>query len=175
MYRAEYFAKYVNLGWCLCVLNGKVPVQAGWVDAQKSVSEGEFRATDNVGLLTGSPSGGIVDVDIDNLDAVSSAPYFLPPTNSSFGRCSKPKSHWIYRVPDPANIETRQYGGMIVELRGDRHQTMVPPSVHPSGEAVEFSDFGLPAETTWSALQGAITQLAICDRPQTLLGIGISP
>ena len=161
MTRHDIFSLYSAVGCRIIALRGKKPLEPNWPEAQASVSESDFRTTDNVGLLTGSPSGGIVDVDIDNLDALTLAPHFLPPTNCTFGRCSKPKSHRIYRVPDPANIETRQYGGMIVELRGDRHQTMVPPSVHPSGEAVEFSDFGEPAETTWSALESAITQLAI--------------
>jgi hypothetical protein len=59
-----------------------------------------------------------------------------------FGRVCKPRSHWIYRVDGP--IATKKHrsksAGMIVELRSTGAQTVFPPSVHPSGESIEFVD-----------------------------------
>jgi predicted P-loop ATPase len=102
----------------------------------------------NLGILLGDRYGS-ADVDLDSAEALSVAHFFLPPTGMIFGRQSKPASHWFYRT-DPV-VKTRQYkdpltGQMLVELRGRRKsngavglQTIVPPSVHPSGEAIMFA------------------------------------
>jgi putative DNA primase/helicase len=52
----------------------------------------------NVGLLTGEPSGWLVDVDLDVEEAVKVAGRFLPQTLTS-GRKSRPHSHWWFRAP----------------------------------------------------------------------------
>ena len=88
-----------------------------------------------------------------------------------FGRQSKPASHYFYRCNpivrsrkyiDPVNKKT------IVELRcqkttgGMGLQTVVPPSVHESGEQVRFEPCydGAPAEVTANALMDAVRQIA---------------
>jgi hypothetical protein len=61
-------------------------------------------------------------------------------TKCVFGRASKPKSHWVYRAPE---LETNEEFGteeMIVEVRGNRLCTVLPGSVHVSGEAIAFDD-----------------------------------
>src|SRR5688500_9727972 len=50
----------------------------------------------NIGVLLGSPSGNLVDVDLDAPEARALADLFLPPTWSVFGRASKPRSHREY-------------------------------------------------------------------------------
>ncbi|MBK7406425.1 MAG: bifunctional DNA primase/polymerase [Phycisphaerales bacterium] len=55
----------------------------------------------NVGVLLGEPSDWIVDVDIDNLEALAIAEGVLPPTRATWGRESKPRSHRLYRPPRP--------------------------------------------------------------------------
>jgi hypothetical protein len=73
----------------------------------------------NIGVLLGEPSIGLIDVDLDHPRAVKLAPHFLPPTPMVFGRATKPRSHWVYRVTGP--MATKKYrsksAGMIVELR----------------------------------------------------------
>jgi hypothetical protein len=49
----------------------------------------------------GPKSGGLCDVDLDCTEAVVLAPAFLPPTHAVFGRKSKPRSHYLYRIADP--------------------------------------------------------------------------
>jgi KaiC/GvpD/RAD55 family RecA-like ATPase len=127
-------------------LDGKRAVESGWpsiAHTEDSVRR-EFRPADNVGALMGEPSGWIVDVDLDSEEAVRIAPDILPPTRS-FGRKSKPRSHYLYRV---LNAKTRKWEDaerrMIVELRSTGCQTMMPGSTHPSGERVEWSDAGGP-------------------------------
>ncbi len=88
----------------------------------------------NIGLLTGEPSGWLVDVDLDCPEAVKIAERFLPSTLTS-GRASNPDSHWWYVSPDT------EYGEWIdtdnkkklIELRGTGRQTLVEPSIHTSG------------------------------------------
>jgi putative DNA primase/helicase len=117
----------------------------------------------NIGILTGKPSGGLVDVDIDSLDALKFAPYFLPKTNCIFGHRSKPKSHWVYRVPKPKAQERFIADGMILEIRGNNRCTIFPGSIHPSGETIEFEnpDSYEPSLSTWKVLKRAGSKIAI--------------
>jgi len=91
------------------------------------------------------------------------APWFLPETKCVFGRASKPKSHWVYRVPKPRNHEKFGTERMIVEVRGNGHCTVFPGSVHEGGEAIEFDsryDYD-PSPSTWSELRKAAGKIAI--------------
>jgi hypothetical protein len=50
----------------------------------------------NVGVQQGAASRGLTDVDLDCLEAIAAAPFFLPHRTARFGRASKPCSHWLY-------------------------------------------------------------------------------
>lgn len=100
----------------------------------------------NLGVLLGEPYGNC-DIDLDCLQALTAWPHFAPDTGIIFGRKSKPRSHWLYRIDPPAR--SVKYldpvdGITLLEFRCLKSdgtaglQTMVPPSVHPSGEPVEF-------------------------------------
>ncbi len=52
----------------------------------------------NIGILTGEPSGGLVDVDCDAPEARAAAAELLPPTGMISGRLSSPASHYWYKV-----------------------------------------------------------------------------
>jgi hypothetical protein len=103
-------------------------------------------APQNVGVLQGPSGAG--DVDLDSREALIAFPDFAPETGLIFGRASKPRSHWFYRVDppcrsvryiDPVDHQT------LLEFRCLKTdgtvglQTIVPPSVHPSGEPIEFT------------------------------------
>jgi hypothetical protein len=97
----------------------------------------------NLGVILGAASGNLVDVDLDNDHARRLAPVMLPYTPLKHGRPSSPSSHWwyqashetaIHQYKDPTDKE------MLVELRGTGGQTVLPPSVHPCGETLEWSD-----------------------------------
>jgi hypothetical protein len=84
----------------------------------------------------------------------------LPETNCIFGRASKPKSHWVYRLPEPGTHEKFGTEGIIVKVRGNRICTVFPGSVHDSGEAIEFDnphDYRL-GQSTWSELRKAASK-----------------
>src|SRR5262245_60892692 len=50
----------------------------------------------NVGVQLGPASRGLTDVDLDCAEAIATASYILPPTNSIFGRKSRRNSHRLY-------------------------------------------------------------------------------
>src|SRR5262249_46486699 len=45
----------------------------------------------NVGVMTGAPSGGLTDIDLDAPEAAAAADHLLPPTGWVFGRRGKPR------------------------------------------------------------------------------------
>ena len=162
MERDDLVRKLITDEFILITLNGKQPVERGWQERITSVQACEFGPNDNVGVVLGGISG-IVDIDIDSHRALEIADVFLPPTDCRFGRATKPNSHWLYRVANAG--KTRQFQhpseGMIVELRGNGGQTMIPPSVHPEGEEVIFSSDGSPTVAEWDALQASVVELAV--------------
>lgn len=103
----------------------------------------------NIGLSLGEPSNGLVDIDIDHPKASRLKEHFLPATPMRSGRPGRPNSHYWYHVLDdlPGNRRYQMPDGSVsVELRGTGNQTVIPPSVHPSGEVYR-----------WEALQQAAT------------------
>jgi len=121
----------------------------------------QFSERGNVAILTGQPSGGLVDVDLDIADQAI-ATELMPPTDSIFGRHGKPSSHRLYYCdpPGPYRQWTTAAGKMIVELRADGRQTMAPPSIHPTGEQVEWVRDQEPARVPWDALEAACEEYA---------------
>jgi hypothetical protein len=55
----------------------------------------------NIGVLTGEPSGWLVDVDLDCAETLQTVNYFLPDTGSIFGRASTPSSHRLFVADCP--------------------------------------------------------------------------
>ena len=143
----------------------KRPVLEGWPDLR--LTEDDLASyfdgrRQNVGILTGEPSGGLGDVDLDTLQAVALAPRFLPATGGVFGRPGKPRSHWLYAC-DPL-VPTEQLedldGTMLVELRLTNVQTVFPPSTHESGEAIRWEQDGTPLRIGGRVLLGDVRRLA---------------
>lgn len=125
----------------------------------------------NVGVLLGEASGGLVDVDLDCIEAVTLAPAFLPQTGATFGRASRPRSHWLYytvlatrKFFDPLieshKDKAERDKAMLVELRSTGAQTVFPGSIHESGEAIAWEADGDPAQVDASDLERAAAQLA---------------
>jgi hypothetical protein len=150
--------EYLRRGWCPIGVepNGKVPKpKPEWekqrlveVDLPKFFSNGN-----NIGIHFGTPSNGVVDVDLDCTEALALADYLLPATESVFGRNSKPRSHRLYRIfghadylklKDPL-LDSADPRHCLVELRQDGHQTIVPPS-EADGEIRFWDKDGEPAQ-----------------------------
>lgn len=162
--------RYIAEGWKIVPVPAgeKSPIEPGWPDVDWPAE----RIDGNVGVILGSVSNHLCDVDLDAHWALPLAPHFLPPT-ATFGRKSKPRSHWLYYCE---GLRCQQFKfereGKIelVELRGmnasnDRcgHQSVFPGSVHKSGETVEWDPEGLDEITTVQrgSLIWATTRLAV--------------
>ncbi len=78
------------------------------------------------------------------------------------GRPTKKSSHWWY-VAEPL-VQSKKYespdGICIAELRSNGLQTVVPPSVHPSGEPLSWERDGEPARIEGPDLQRQIAKLS---------------
>jgi putative DNA primase/helicase len=130
------------LHYVLVKSRSKVPAQRGWTSLPpvspdwEAVRRGDY----NIGVLLG---GDLVDVDLDDDLAVRIAPEVLPYT-LTYGRQSRRRSHYLYRL-DGGSIDTTKWklpnGAMLLELRSSGAQSVVPPSIHPSGEQYEWDEY----------------------------------
>src|SRR5215203_192435 len=163
-------ARYIERGWAPVPIPARQngPQIPGWERLRISVSDVPryFTNVQNIGIITGKASGWLVTVDLDCPEAVALAGRFLAPTLTS-GRESVPDSHWWYYAPA---LEHREFEGIpktpsegtLLELRSTDHQTVVEPSVHPSGERYRWSQNGLePLEIDTEALTNAGRRLAV--------------
>jgi hypothetical protein len=162
---------YVRRAWAPVPIptRAKAPKIRGWPALR--IKEADvpryFDRECNVGILLGEPSNGLVDFDLDCPEAIRLAPKHLPPTGATFGRASKPSSHWLYRIEGSAptiKLKDPLTGKMLVELRGDGgQQTVFPGSVHEGGETIEWAEGGEPSTVDYLALcQAAKTLAAAC-------------
>jgi DNA polymerase I-like protein with 3'-5' exonuclease and polymerase domains len=118
----------------------------------------------NVGLLTGVKGGGLIDVDLDCVQAIAAAGHLLPGTTWVSGRASNPKSHRWYICDDPPPYEQfLDVDGttMLAELQSTGRQTVVPPSTHPTGEQyIWHTKVAEPPRLVGADLQRATRQVA---------------
>jgi putative DNA primase/helicase len=148
----------------------KAPIVENW-PAMRLTAENfapQFRDVSNVGAIWGSPSSGAVDVDLDAPEAVAAASVFLPMTRCIYGRATRRRSHFVYRPTPEIFFETFELpSGMLVEIRAPgngsakMHQSVVPPSLHPSGELYSWESDGAPSPIDGAELRSAVRLVAI--------------
>jgi putative DNA primase/helicase len=170
----DYAFEYLARGWSVVPTppRSKNPGDAvgkGWQKLRLSKDDLSefFNNGNNIGLILGIPSGGLIDVDCDWKESVFLAPRFLPTTGMISGRETSPCSHYWFtalgvktkQFVDPTDSDERS---MIVELRSTGAQTLVAPSVHPSGECYIWHEFSDPVSITPEQLQDAVARLAAC-------------
>ncbi len=160
---------YTDNGWLATPLHEreKRTIYSTW--PTRRATEGEIEALVasrpdiNLGIVTGRESGGLVDVEADSAVAVGLMRHYLPDSAAVFGRDSKPASHRLYYCSDSPvynGLKDPTDGKMLVEVRADGHQSMVPPSIHPSGEEVRWSREGDPARVDQDNLVARAKRLA---------------
>lgn len=147
--------QYINEGWSPIPIpkNEKGPRLSGWESTD--FTPADFADDDNIGVHLGKSVNGtpaLYDVDLDDKMAAVAAEILLPHTNRVHGRPSKPKSHYFYFCPEQINhVSFHGLGGgsdTIAELRGisptsgSYTQTVIPPSMHPSGEQLAWDQHG---------------------------------
>ena len=142
----------------------KAPRLVGWQKLRIAGSElaKYFRDGDGIGVLVGEPSAGLIDIDLDADEARQIAPRFLPNTALVHGRPTAPGGHFWYRVqpsPSPEKFSDID-GASLVEIRSTGQQTVVPPSIHQSGECRVWERVGEPTVVNFEVLQSAVGKLA---------------
>jgi Virulence-associated protein E/Bifunctional DNA primase/polymerase, N-terminal len=150
----------------------KKPIGLAWqklVITEENVEQFFNGSPMNVGAILGAPSGNLQDVDIDCHEALALAAAWLPPTRT-FGRASKPTSHYFYRAPDLTTEGTRQFqdpftGSMLIELRSSSptkgQQTVLPGSVHACGESIAWDNPEVPfTECSRAVLERTVAGIA---------------
>jgi hypothetical protein len=166
--------KYHDRGWSITPVayRTKRPLLNDWTNTTitpDAIGQHFGLGTVNIGVVLGDRSNGLVDVDLDDPQAVYFADHFLPDTSCVFGRTSNPRSHHLYQVASAGrHVGFDVAGKPIIELRGNGHLTVFPGSVHPSGESIEFEKGfdANPGLTKWAELVVAGLEIATA----TLLG-----
>jgi Bifunctional DNA primase/polymerase, N-terminal. len=169
----DYATEYFSLQWMPIYLpeRAKNPGRTGWQKERlKQVDlPNVFRDKANIGLLLGEPSNWLGEADLDCKEAIALASEFLPNTGRKSGRGASPSSHWWFYVK---GLVTRKFEdpmlrgsderAMILELRSTGCHTLVPPSVHPTGDVYLWNDEGNPARVSSDELLLAASKLAAC-------------
>jgi predicted P-loop ATPase len=155
---AEFYLS-LNLSPVPLLPNKKECRDANWLKTTYT-PEG-FTEGDNLGIRS---INGLVVVDVDSPEAVACAARFLPPSGAIYGRASKPRSKHLYLSEFEKTIALKDTdaGDTLIEIRS-QHQDMAPPSVHPSGERVEWAtDTIVPTTIDRALLLRAVRLIATC-------------
>lgn len=159
--------RYRELGFCvhpccphdhMCKSPGKIPYDpyegkhlSSWQKHQQfSLSRWEewLECEDvNIGFLCGSPSG-LVGVDVDSqesLRAVIDTGVFDDREHAWQYRTGR-GIRFLYRTQDPIKSAIVETPSGSFELLGDGRQSVLPPSIHPSGVMYEWVDGHSPKD-----------------------------
>jgi hypothetical protein len=92
--------KYRELGYAIVWLRSgdKRPKRKGW--RKRSDEPEQYDPGDAIGIQTGTASGNLVCIDLDDAKAVELADQYLPDTEMIEGRASRRRSHRWYKVTD---------------------------------------------------------------------------
>jgi putative DNA primase/helicase len=167
--------QYIARGWAPLPVphRSKNPGFEGWQKLRVTAETAAqyFNGTaQNIGVILGDASNGLMDVDLDTPEAIAAAPHILPDTFAVFGRSGAPEAHWLFRVTGNAP-HTKPFRdpevaaddkAMIVELRGTGAQTIFPGSTHKdTGEPIRWDSEGEPTVVDYSELVKLVSRVAV--------------
>ena len=145
-------------------VKSKKPVAKDWLNNGKTFEDACVSGS-NVGILLGK-SSGLLEVDLDSKEAVTLADIILPEPFAVFDRGTDDSRHYLYRSTTFGNRKVFNGDGSkstLVELRGEGTQTMIPPSVHPNGNKLSFTELNEAAHSVeYAGLLKAVNLLAAC-------------
>jgi hypothetical protein len=100
----------------------------------------------NVCSVWGVGSHYLVDAEAETPLGARALDLWLPSSSVSWGSPKNPGSHRLLRIAgEPGQIKTRQLTGPrgrhVIELRGDGAQSILPPSMHPSGAPYAWAHY----------------------------------
>lgn len=132
----------LGLYWIPVPLGTKVPTERRWQEPRRRPPP---TGPTNIGVLLTRYSG-LVDIDLDSVPAVRAATVLVRPSVGvvRYGRRTKAVSHVLVREDGeyhgPRRVTDPDARSLVLEVRTDRQQSLVPPSVHPSGEQLVWVD-----------------------------------
>lgn len=129
---------------------GKWKEARAWTDAEINAA---FSDCSNIGIALGKRSANLIDIDFDCREAAELAKTIVSDF-PSFGRAGSPNSHrvihaklkkgrYTFELPSAVAAKLGAERTMLLEVRGTGHQTMFPPSTHPSGEKIHWHEDSL--------------------------------
>ena len=145
----EHALKYAGLGLAVfpCKERGKRPAFKNWQDTATTDPDAiktiwTRNPQFNLGIATGSKSGGLLVVDIDNHD-VNGADS-LAEWEQANGKLPETATvltgsggvHYYYRTTEEVHGATGVLPG--VDIRAEGNLIVAPPSIHPNGNAYEW-------------------------------------
>jgi hypothetical protein len=135
MLMLKYFDVYVKYGLKPIAVyrNTKQPVGKNWNDNWTVEKWRKYFSKDeeyNMGIMLGD----IIDVEGDTEEANDIIARMTENIIHPMFRSSK-SIHHLFRSPDPT-FRVWKFNGL--EFRGDRHQSVVPPSKHQNGETYNW-------------------------------------
>lgn len=108
----------------------------GWLNLRLTDAEIRRRFKQSLNLALNMGASDLIDFDLDCPEAIAAARILMPKT-MCFGHASAPRSHYLIRGKGLRRKTFGPRGGPnLLELRGDGHMTIVPPSIHESGEPI---------------------------------------
>jgi hypothetical protein len=184
----HYRSVPIEFGTKECILPGWPDARIGYGEFEEYFTNGA--RPKGLALLNCVGPDNPADLDIDDAKALVIVAKNLipgmPKTPRVFGRTSKPRSHFEYHLTDSFktiqfedNIDAEERraqnqgkseservkeSDMLVEIRGEASYTVAPPSLHPSGERVEWErepEARDECSTNLAALEGWTRRVAV--------------
>jgi putative DNA primase/helicase len=124
----------------------------------------------NVGIVLGD---GVVALDVDNLDefdrfVAQHGPMPRTPTQ----RTGSGKLHFLLRVSGGVDLQNRTGFLPGMDLKADRGQIVVEPSIHPNGNAYRWLPGLAPGEVEIAEMPGALLDILLKPEPKPRGGGG---
>jgi P4 family phage/plasmid primase-like protien len=148
----------------------KNPDRRGWQNERWKEEDIPHQWTNGqgIGILWGAPSENLVDIDCDWPEARIAGKTIMPADpRRTFGRPGSPESHHVVRVKGETPKTDRHYTvpgdgpeRRVVELLSTGSQSLVPPSVHSSGEQRQWYSEGPAAELDTEDLKERVADIA---------------
>ena len=134
---------YLGLGWRVMplVYGSKTPLLKSWpnLGSQDLMQIWPYETACNIGVILGregQKKHNLVDFDLDCEEAQRLGPAIFPDT-AQFGYSGK-TTHLFFYCSSDVDPQKLHLMGVELELRSGALQTMVPPSVHPSGAELKW-------------------------------------
>lgn len=123
---------YARLGFAAIPLRprDKRPLRKGWREPSPEHWRGAPPDA-NIGILTGTPSGGLVVLDFDTRDGPEAILGLTPAQLSVVTMVVETSRGWHVYARDAGRATSTPLAGL--DVRGEGGMVVAPPSVHPSG------------------------------------------